>query len=236
MMTHNEQEAAIKVKLSEEERKAILQYCRWHSDEPRNTIETSSDGRIMLSEDNADILVGELHWVIPAIGDEKVRAVLQGVADRIPVGPEMAAAIRRSTKGDYKKVYGLQDVWNQVDEDCNNLTPDQLRTLQHAKWGENNCPVKFNTTLSLNEVNSSIFFRNTRLFLQKLLEFHNEITATDKGNLNRAFVKAMFDQIELTEVDKLLSKESNKVLKETDAFPLHIIRIVCELGNYCAIV
>ena len=65
-----------------------------------------------------------------------------------------------------------------------NLSQNQVHSLIYANWEDPDCVVKFNKDLSLNEVNSSIFFRNTRIFLQTLLEFHNEITATDKGNLS----------------------------------------------------
>ena len=112
-----------------------------------------------------------------------------------------------------------------------NLTPNQLRKLQHAIWGDPTCPVKFNKNLSLNEVNSSIFFRNTRLFLKTLLEYKNEITATAKGNLSRAFVKVIFEKLELDEKERIFIKQYNKVLNETDAGPLHVIKVVCEVGG-----
>ena len=120
---------------------------------------------------------------------------------------------------------------NVPDPSRGSLTPKQLRKLQHANWGEDGCPVRFNTRLSPNELNSSIFFRNTRLFLQKLLDFRNKTTATDRGNLSRAFVKLMFEEMKLDETEKAFIKQYNKVLNETDVFPLHIIKTASELAG-----
>ena len=64
-----------------------------------------------------------------------------------------------------------------------NLIPNQAYSLQYAIWDNRAYSLKFNTQLSLNEVNTSTFFRNARLFLNKLLEFKNKNTSTDKGNL-----------------------------------------------------
>lgn len=112
-----------------------------------------------------------------------------------------------------------------------NLTPNQTYSLQYAIWDNRAYSLKFNTQLSVNEVNTSIFFRNTRLFLNKLLESKDKNTSTDKGNLNRAFVKVIFEEMELDEKDRISIKEYNKVINEEDVFPLHIIKIICELAG-----
>ena len=112
-----------------------------------------------------------------------------------------------------------------------NPKPSLKKLLNNAVWGDPTCPIKFNKNLSLNEANSSIFFRNTRLFLQKLLDCHNEITATDGGNLNRAFVAVMFEEMELDEDDRMFIIHCNKVLNETDVYPLYTIRTVCQLAG-----
>ena len=126
----------------------------------------------------------------------------------------------------------LKEVYNNTpDPQMHGLTPNQVHGFIYIPWGDPYSPIKFNKDLSLTEVNSSIFFRNTRLFLQTLLEFHNEITATEKGNLNRAFVKVIFEELEFDEKEKILTKKYKKALNETDAGPLHIIKIVCEVGG-----
>ena len=98
-MTDNEPKLTIKLELPLEEQQTIPQCCKKHSDKNRSKIEASSDEIVMLSGVDADILVEELHWVIPATRDEKVKTILTEVANRIPVGPEMVKAIGQSTKG-----------------------------------------------------------------------------------------------------------------------------------------
>ena len=62
-----------------------------------------------------------------------------------------------------------------------------------------------------------------------MLEFRNGITATERGNLKRAFVAVMFEEIELDQHERMFIKNVNKVINEKDVYPLHIIEIVCEL-------
>ena len=52
-----------------------------------------------------------------------------------------------------------------------------------------------------------------------------------KGNLNRKFVKLMFDEMELDEEYRERIKEYHKVLNERDIFPLHIIKTVCKIAG-----
>lgn len=102
-MKDNEPKPTIKLELSKEEQQTILQFCKMYSAENYSKIAGSSDGVVMLSEIDADILVGELHWIIPATRNENVKSILIEIADRIPVSPDMARVIGRSTKGDCKK-------------------------------------------------------------------------------------------------------------------------------------
>ena len=107
----------------------------------------------------------------------------------------------------------------------------QVPRFKNYGWGDAEFPLQFNKDLSFYEANQSIFFRNTRLFLKKLVEFKDETTATSKGELNRIIVKLMFDEMELSEKFRKRTREYKRVLNEGDLFPLHTIRMVCKCAG-----
>ena len=95
-------------------------------------------------------------------------------------------------------------------------------------WDDDNFPLKFNKKLKLSELEKSVFLANATTFLKTLIESKNENTATATGNLNRKFVKLIFDKLIIPEDHKESILKYNKVINEADVFPLHIVRIVCQ--------
>ncbi|MCJ7483969.1 MAG: hypothetical protein MUO31_13505, partial [Thermodesulfovibrionales bacterium] len=114
------------------------------------------------------------------------------------------------------------------DAEMGGLSPDQVSRLIYLSWDDENFPLKFNKKLKLSELKNSVLFANTTTFLKTLIESKNENTATVRGNLNRKFVKLVFDKLIIEEGKKETILKYNKVINETDVFPLHTIRIVCE--------
>jgi len=114
------------------------------------------------------------------------------------------------------------------DAEMGGLSPDQVSRLIYLPWDDDNFPLKFNKKLKLSELKNSVFFANATTFLKTLIESKNENAATAKGNLNRKFVKLIFDKLIISEGHKKAILEYNKVINETDVFPLHVVRIVCQ--------
>jgi hypothetical protein len=54
---------------------------------------------------------------------------------------------------------------------------------------------------------------------------------TATGNLNRAFVREMFDRLKVPPPYHKSVRLVCKVLNEQDVWPLHIVRVVCECGG-----
>ncbi len=111
------------------------------------------------------------------------------------------------------------------------LNTKQVARLIGKRWDDPDSPIKLNRHLAFETVNTSVFFRNARLFLNLLTECRDEPNATATGNLNRKFVRRAFDAWELDEEKRQRILEFNKVINEQDFFPLHIVRIVCQCAG-----
>ena len=115
--------------------------------------------------------------------------------------------------------------------DMGELSPNEIHELIYTPWEDPAFPLRFNKELTCSEIKDSVFFTNTITFLKTLLEMENVPTATAKGNLNRKIVKIVFDKLIIDEDDREFTLKYNKVLNETNVFPLHIIRTVCESAD-----
>jgi len=114
------------------------------------------------------------------------------------------------------------------DPELGNLSPNQVYKLIYLPWNAPDYPIKFNQELKISDLKHSTFLTNATIFLQTLLELKDQDTATAKRNLNRKFVKAIFDKLVIDSDIKEDILRYNKVINEEDVFPLHLIRIVCE--------
>ncbi len=74
------------------------------------------------------------------------------------------------------------------------------------------------------------FFHNTRQMLLALQE-QGGTSATATGNLNRVFVKHMFERLVMSPLLRRTTIEVNKVINEPDLRELHLSRIVSELSG-----
>ena len=111
------------------------------------------------------------------------------------------------------------------------LSTGQIASLVHANWEDDNCSVKFNTDLFIDDLINSPFFHNSRLLLNTLIQLKKENTATAKGNLSRKIVRELFDKIIIAKEEKLVIEKMNKVLNEEDILQIHLPKIVCELAG-----
>ena len=227
------------IKLSKEEQSVILQYCENLSPALHNKIKHMTDGTIYLLEDETYTLLDAFFHANDVINNNKIAGLFKRLAARVPLTNEIAEQLDRLEGIDYTDTQAAEQVWKELEEEKKTapdpfrgyLTPQQITRFQEYHWGDAEFPLQFNHNLSLKEANQSIFFRNTVLFLNKLIEFKDKPTSTAKGNLNRKFVKMMFDEMELDGKYRESTIGFNKVLNETDLFPLHIIKIVCKCAG-----
>jgi hypothetical protein len=108
-----------------------------------------------------------------------------------------------------------------------------LRGLLAADWDSGTGPMRFNATLTPADLTDATFLQNTRRFLAALDEAGGT-PATATGNLNRVFVRQMFDRLILSEPFRETTLHVCKVLNEQDVGPLHIVRIVSECAGLVA--
>lgn len=114
-------------------------------------------------------------------------------------------------------------------DELGGLTPLQAHRLMYTEVGDPACPLHLAPDLSEEEVLSSRFFRNVRLFLTTVDEIGGAKT-TQAGNLRRKFVAAILPRLEMEEWRRRFIGYC-KVINEGDVWPLHEARVVCEVGG-----
>jgi hypothetical protein len=108
-----------------------------------------------------------------------------------------------------------------------------LRNLLAADWQNPQGPLRLNPNLAFADFKSASFFQNTRVLLTALTD-SDATLATATGNLNRVFVRQLFDRIAMP----LPARESTlavcKTINELDVWPLHLARIVSQCAGLIA--
>jgi len=93
--------------------------------------------------------------------------------------------------------------------------------------------MRFSPDLTLSDLADAPFLQNVRRFLAAL-DQAGGTTATATGNLNRVFVRQMFDRLILPERFREITLRVCKVLNEQDIWTLRIVRIVSECAGLVA--
>ena len=110
------------------------------------------------------------------------------------------------------------------------LSPDQAFLLHNCGWWADPFPIRLEAELSFEQVGQTQFLHNVRAFLQAVDDFEGAPT-TAKGNLTRAFVAHMLDLLALRPGYLEMMRQVCKVINESDVWPLHIVRAVCQVGG-----
>jgi hypothetical protein len=106
-----------------------------------------------------------------------------------------------------------------------------LQSLSLADWESATGPIRLSADLTLADLAEAAFFRNTRLLLAALAAKEGTAaTATD--NLNRVFVRELFDQLTLPEPYRIMAQRARKVINERDVWPLHLVRVVSQCAGF----
>lgn len=109
------------------------------------------------------------------------------------------------------------------------LSPNQMRALLDANWFSGT-GLRLATDLSLDDLSGSRFLFNVRALLLTLRD-EGPATATQAGNLSRAFVTRMIGQMRWEGDSPFERGSRSRALSETDVWPLHISRLVAVLAG-----
>jgi len=224
------------IEISEKDKQSLLEHCQLIDPEVQEKVISSSGNSLFLHSDDAKQLLGALSYSIQSIKDKKVKSlfdkviksILKSSRDNEPPIEENDDEIFSSINDACAELSHKMN--NSPDPELGNLSPAQVHKLIHSKFNDDDCPVKLNKNLSFDGLSQSIFFRNTRLFLNTIIS-SGGAPATATGNLSRKFVAQMFEEMELDDDYRKSTTKYNKVINEEDIFPLHIIKIVCEQGE-----
>ena len=105
-----------------------------------------------------------------------------------------------------------------------------LPGLMAADWENNTGAIRFRRDIPLVELSGARVFSNARLFLSAVGD-RGGVAATQTGNLQRSVVAEMVRILEWPNAYMEEIRSHFKVINELDAWPLHIIRIICEHGG-----
>jgi hypothetical protein len=226
----------VRVELTPKEQKTILKYCQSIDRGIYERIMYAPEGTLNLLLEDCQYLRGCIQLEMERITIPKIQNILGRISNKLAPNPITRSVAEEIEKHDFENIDDLNNhlqgfMQNQnttPDPEMGGLSPEQVARLIHLQWDNSDFPLKFNSELKLSDLKQSPFFTNTTVFLKTLLEMENEKTATATGNLNRKFVKTVFDKLILEKGYKESTLKYNKVLNEVDVFPLHVIRIVCE--------
>jgi hypothetical protein len=226
----------VRVELTTKEQKTVLKYCQSIDRDIYDRIMNSSNGVLHLLIEDCHYLKGCIQLELDRITIPKIQTILGKVFNKLSTNPITRNIAEEIEKQDFDNIDDLNDhlqgfMQNRntaPDPEMGGLSPEQVSSLIYLDWDNDNFPLKFDSALKLSDLKHSSFFTNTTIFLNTLLEMENEKTATATGNLNRKFIKAVFDKLILERDYKETILRYNKVLNEDDVLPLSIIRIVCE--------
>jgi hypothetical protein len=110
------------------------------------------------------------------------------------------------------------------------LSPYHTCLLNYCGWWDEPFPIRLKPNLSFEQVGQTRFLRHVRAFLQAV-EDSDGAPTTAQGNLKRVFVAHMLDRMDL-EPDYLeRMRQVCKVINESDIWPLHIARVVCQVAK-----
>ncbi|MDI6808291.1 MAG: hypothetical protein QME66_04825 [Candidatus Eisenbacteria bacterium] len=102
-----------------------------------------------------------------------------------------------------------------------------------ADWNDPAGVMRLNDRLPLSELGHASFFHDARCLL-KTLEAAGGTPATVAGNLNRSFVRSMFDLVIMPQLLRRSIYGRCKAFNEQDLPALHFARVVCECGRLLA--
>ena len=228
------------IKLSKEEQETILMHCPGLDYSVSCQIANSADGFIHLPDYEAHRLWIALQDQISHMdSEEQAQKVLCRVSNKLNPNPVIASLSEELSGKDFKNIEELQEEVTKINERYNNkpdpemagLSPNQVFRLINLPWEDDNFPIKFNKQFSIDDLQSSYFFQNSRTLLNVLIGLEDEDTATATGNLSRKVLEVLFDKILLREADKPFVAEFDRSFNENNVYTIHETKIICQMAN-----
>lgn len=108
-----------------------------------------------------------------------------------------------------------------------------LKSLYDADWCDPSGLIRLAEDLTLADVAEAEVFHNTRVFLQALTDA-GRTPATATGNLTRVFVRRVSGDLHWSKFERRMTDQHCKVVNEQDVWPLHMARVLAELGKLVA--
>jgi len=228
------------IKLSKEEQEVILLHCPSLDYSISCQIANSIDGFIHLLDYEAHRLWIALQDQISQMdSEEQAQKVLCKVSNKLNPSPVIASLSEELSGRDFKNIEELQEEVTRINERYNNrpdpemagLSPNEVFRLINLSWDDDNFPIKFNEQLSIDDVQGSYFFQNSRTLLNVLIGLEDESTATATGNLSRKVLEVLFDKILLRESDKPFVTKFDRSFNENNVYTIHETKIICQMAN-----
>lgn len=236
--------------LTPKERSALLEQSTVIDDLIYEKVSNSKFGGLALSAYELQFLLRAVNYEIKHAKTPKLKKIFRKLYERLandfpvslttnaepgtlPNTPE--ALLHQGPYGSIDelnfRLQNLMKAHNELsDPKMGNLSPNQANKLIYSKWEGSDSTIKLNENLVLSDLQEARFLLNARIFLEALANQEGD-TATAKGNLNRKFTKLIFERMHWRPGHKEDTIRFNKVLNEHDVWPLHIVRIICELAR-----
>ena len=183
--------------------------------------------RFSLSEDEALELFATLLMTVSTRHRPEERQALEQLAPRI--GEQMArAGLSLDDLND--ALEQAQATWNESRKDeLGGFSPEELHTLFSGDWLPDSPGLQLHADAPPELLTDSRLYHNARAMLEALMGDGAKVTTA--GNLNRAFVARMVEEMRFPEgyIEEL--HEYNKVINEWDAWRVHDVRVLLELSS-----
>ncbi len=115
--------------------------------------------------------------------------------------------------------------------DRGGLSPEQVHHLIHADWDDSLSVFHINRDMPLEQIRPAPILHDARVFLIGIIDAGGNIKTTVKGNLPRWYIHKMIQDFSSLPEDSTWLIGYAKALNERDISPIHIVRILLELGG-----
>ncbi len=225
-----DQNGQIEISLTRDEQQIILGECRGLDADLLRKISLTLNGRVYLTSVELGQLIESISHVLSRTKDITVDdlyvKLLTYFPDRV-----MESNEKETLTDSIGTITELINYNHTPNPELGDLSPYQASQLIDADWNEKDCPLRFNHDLTFAQVNQVVFFRNARRFLKLIRDNPKADMATDRGNLNRHYVKILLDQLEIDEDARNYVLKYNKVINEADVREIHVLKLVCSLAG-----
>ena len=107
-----------------------------------------------------------------------------------------------------------------------------LDALSQQDWAQKDGPMRLSGKLTIADYAHAPLATNVRVFMRQLEAEGGSTSATATGNLKRAFVERVFEDLDMPAPWRETIRHINKVINETDVSVLRLARVVADCGGF----